>query len=182
MASSGDISHSFTDLMTSLAVIFILLLVATLNNITSDPDQTKENIQNAVATQLVQLGLKIEQDLDDPNTLIVLLGEEKIKFNLDDVRLKEESKPLIGNLFSTLSPILCKPDIRNKIESVIIEGHADLKGEHTLNGQLHNFEISQGRAFSVMREAFVSIANKNPDNVECLSKLASALGRGATRL
>lgn len=181
MANKGDISHSFTDLMTSLAVIFILLLVATLNNAFSESDEAIRDLRKEVAEELRKLNLTLTQDPDDPYTQIINLDEEKVKFDLNRDALRPEGKELIGNLFSILTPKLCDESLYSKLESVIIEGHTDSTGNFTTEGKLKNVKLSQDRAYAVMDEAFSSIDRSAPDDVDCLRRLASATGRGSNR-
>jgi outer membrane protein OmpA-like peptidoglycan-associated protein len=181
VANKGDFSHSFTDLMTSLAVIFILLLVASLNNAFSESDEAIKDLRKEVAEQLRELNLTLTQDPDDPYTQIINLDEEKVKFALNRDALRPEGKELIGNLFSILTPKLCHESLYSKIESIIIEGHTDSTGNLTTEGKLKNVKLSQDRAYAVMDEAFSSIDRNAPNDVDCLRRLASATGRGSNR-
>ena len=178
---SGDLSHSFTDLMTSLAVIFILLLVATLNNSFSESDAAIIDLRKEVTEELTKLNLSLTQDPDDPYTQIINLDEEKVKFDTNRDILKPEGKQLIDDLFAVLTPKLCDKGLYSKLESVIIEGHTDGTGNQTIDGKLWNVKLSQDRAYSVMNEAFTSIGNTHSENVDCLRLLASATGRGSNR-
>jgi outer membrane protein OmpA-like peptidoglycan-associated protein len=177
----GDLSHSFTDLMTSLAVIFILLLVATLNNSFSESDAAIIDLRKEVTEELTKLKLSLTQDPDDPYTQIINLDEEKVKFDTNRDILRPEGKQLIDNLFAVLTPKLCDKILYSKLESVIIEGHTDVTGNQTIEGKLWNVKLSQDRAYSVMNEAFTSIGKTNSENVDCLRLLASATGRGSNR-
>lgn len=180
-ASNGDLSHSFTDLMTSLAVIFILLLVATLNNAFSESDEAIQDLRKEVSEELLKLNLTLTQDPDDPYTQIINLDEDKVKFDFNRDVLRPEGKKLIGHLFFVLTPKLCDKILYSKLESVIIEGHTDSSGNRTTDGKLRNVKLSQDRAYAVMNEAFTSINDSNPENVDCLRLLASATGRGSNR-
>lgn len=178
---SGDISHSFTDLMTSLAVIFILLLVATLNNAFSETDEAIKDLRAEVAEELKKLNLTLTQDPDDPYTQIINLDEDKVKFDLNRDMLKPEGKELVKHLFTILTPKLCDLKLNSKLESVIIEGHTDSSGNMTTEGKLRNVKLSQDRAYAVMNEAFTSLNNTSSDEIDCLRRLASATGRGSNR-
>ncbi len=177
----GDFSHSFTDLMTSLAVIFILLLVATLNNQFSQSDAAITDLRKEVTEELTKLKLTLTQDPDDPYTQIINLDEEKVKFDSNKNILKPEGRQLIDDLFAVLTPKLCDKELYSKLESVIIEGHTDVTGNATIEGKLWNVKLSQDRAYAVMNEAFTSIGTAKSENVDCLRLLASATGRGSNR-
>ena len=65
--SNSGLSSSMTDLMTSLAVIFILLLVATMNNKQQEVRQSRENIlaklRETLNQELVEYkGLELKDD------------------------------------------------------------------------------------------------------------------------
>ncbi len=181
MSSGGDHSHSFTDLMTSLAVIFILLLVASLNNAFSESDDAKDDLRKQVADELRKLNLTITEDPNDPYTQIINLDEDKVKFEFNKAELKPEGKELIGRLFRVLTPKLCESSLSGKIESVIIEGHTDSSGNNTSRGKILNIGLSQGRAFAVFSEAVVALDHDAGEQVDCLRSLASAVGRGSSR-
>lgn len=182
MAQKSDLSHSFVDLMTSLAIIFILLMVATLNNAASTGEQAIKDLKQEVVEELKAMGLTLDDDPDDPNTQIIRLDEEKVKFDYKKAELKKEGKDLIGRLFIQLTPKLCEPKLLNKIESVIVEGHTDSLGNQTTVGKLDNVKLSQDRAFAVMKEAFLALdARGMRSEEECLRHMVSAIGRGSSR-
>ena len=180
-AAGSDLSHSFTDLMTSLAVIFILLLVATLNNSFSEGDAAIVDLRKEVTAELAKLNLTLSQDPDDPYTHLINLDEEKVKFDSNKDILKPEGRVLIDNLFAVLAPKLCDERLYSKLESVIIEGHTDVTGNETIDGKLWNVKLSQDRAYAVMHEAFTALGKGKSENVECLRQLVSATGRGSNR-
>ena len=194
----SDSSHSFVDLMTSLMIIFILLLVATLNNMVPDettpppveekvvieekmPDPIKD-LRKEVIEALEKLKLALTQDPDDPFTQSINLDEDKAKFELGKDALNPEGKDLIANLFGVLAPKLCDPNLRQNIESVIVEGHTDSTGNRTVDGKLRNIKLSQDRAYAVMTHAFSSLESKAPEQLECLRMIVMATGRGSTKL
>jgi hypothetical protein len=83
---SGNLSSSLTDLMTSLMVIFVLLLVATLNNASAEG----ENTRNVMLDQLKRAmqdfatkGVRVEKDPTDPLGLLVLVPERFFNFAVD---------------------------------------------------------------------------------------------------
>lgn len=181
MASSTDTSHSFTDLMTSLAVIFILLLVATLNNAFSASEDAMKDLRKEVAEELKKINLTITEDPNDPYTQIINLDEEKVKFDFNRETLKPEGRELVQHLFGILVPKLCDPGLREKIESVIVEGHTDSIGNRSVDGKVRNIKLSQDRAYAVLHTAFTELGNVPEAEVDCLRSLALATGRGSSR-
>lgn len=179
--NSSDLSHSFTDLMTSLAVIFILLLVSTLNNYHSDSEDAISDLRNEVREELEKLKLKLEPDPHDRYTHLIKLDENMVKFERNSSTLKPEGKLFVDKVFAVLTPKLCDQDLSKKLESVIIEGHTDSSGNEIISGKLWNVRLSQDRAFAVMNEAFTSIESAESRNVDCLRRLVSVAGRGSNR-
>lgn len=167
--------------MTSLAVIFILLLVATLNNAFSESDQAIKDLRKEVAEELKKINLTITEDPSDPYTQIINLDEEKVKFDFAGDSLKPEGRGLVTHLFGILIPKLCDESLRPKIESVIVEGHTDSVGNSSTDGKLRNIKLSQDRAYSVLHVAFTELTNVSVKEVDCLRTLALATGRGSSR-
>lgn len=179
--NTSDTSHTFTDLMTSLAVIFILLLVATMNNASADSERAVDDLKREVAEVLKDLNLTITEDPNDPFTQIINLDEEKVKFANGSSVLKQEGSDLIHDLFKKLTPKLCDNFLLSRLESVIIEGHTNNVGDVDTKGKLNNVHLSQDRAYAVMKEAFNEVDKLDGAQVDCLRNLASATGRGSNR-
>jgi outer membrane protein OmpA-like peptidoglycan-associated protein len=178
----SDSSHSFVDLMVSLAIIFILLLVATLNNMAQASQETVKDLRKEVVEQLKVLGLTLHDDPEDRFVQVIRLDDQKLKFDFKKADLHPEGAKLIDNLFLILAPKLCEPQFAGKIESVIIEGHTDKVGNDTLEGRLFNVKLSEDRAFAVMKEAFYMLDGRGMKNEEeGLRKLVSAVGRGSSK-
>ena len=67
--NSSSLASSLTDLMTSLMVIFVLLLVATLNNATAEGENTRNLILDSLKIDLqdfAKQGVRVEKDPADP--------------------------------------------------------------------------------------------------------------------
>src|ERR1700754_589578 len=85
--TESGLSSSMTDLMTSLAVIFILLLVASLNNSQQEGETTrnlilaklKEKMEIELADYKDQ-GFEVKNDPKDPLSLIVIVPEGLLNF------------------------------------------------------------------------------------------------------
>ena len=75
---SSGLSSSLTDLMTSLAVIFILLLVAMLNNALQQTKGTKSQVLSRFEETLKDFqkqGVEVQNDPKDPLGLLVVVPE-----------------------------------------------------------------------------------------------------------
>src|SRR5580765_2948986 len=91
----SGVSSSMTDLMTSLAVIFILLLVATMNNKQQEVQQSRENIlaklRETLNQELVEYkGLELKDDKDDPLSLIVVVPEGLLNFPVNKADIPDQ--------------------------------------------------------------------------------------------
>lgn len=181
-AGSGSGAQSFsstlTDLMTSLAVIFILLLVVFLKQAHDQSRSTKEQVTSQLSKLLEEKNLNLKQDPEDPLKLAVRVGEDILRFPLNGFQLSSPGREFVAGFFKKFAQQLCSPELQGKLDAVIIEGHTDRSGERTREGVKHNIELSQKRSFSVMEQALESIQSE-PALYECLLKLSSASGRGS---
>lgn len=178
---SSGLASSLTDLMTSLAVIFILLLVAMLNNARQQTQGTRNQIlaQLEKALEIFQKeGVKVESDPKDPLGLLVIVPEDLLRF----AQGKSDIPPAGGEFLKVFVPKLvgtaCSNDLRDGISSIVVEGHASSEGDDQLNLQL-----SQNRSMSVVQASLEALAaNDNgdsPENRKCFLDLVSATGRGS---
>lgn len=171
-------ASTFTDLMTSIAVIFILLLVVFLKQSSDQARRAKEIMRIELYDLLHEEGLTLEQVRGDPLTLAISLGENQIKFAHNSDQLPATGSEFIGKLFQDLGPRVCGGKLSQKIDSIVIEGHTDRSGEVTLSGARHNIKLSQERSFSVLDYALAAI-EPNASVYRCLLKLISATGKGS---
>lgn len=171
-------ASTLTDLMTSLAVIFILLLVVFLKQAHDQAKKAKEEVTNQLGAFLEQKALQLKQDPDDPLKLTVMLSESQLRFPVGGAALTSEGSSFVAGLFKNLSGKICDPSLRDKVDSIVIEGHTDTSGERTPEGVRKNIALSQKRSFSVLDAALASV-QADTNTYECLLKLTSANGRGS---
>ena len=84
--TNTGMSNSFTDLMTSLAVIFILLLCASLNNAQQEGQTTVNSVLAEMQRELKEFvsgGIEVKSDPKDPLGLLILVPEDLLAFPLD---------------------------------------------------------------------------------------------------
>ena len=184
--SHSGLSGSMTDLMTSLAVIFILLLVATMNNKQQEVRQSRENIlaklRETLNQELVEYkGLELKNDKDDPLSLIVVVPEGLLNFPVNKADIPDQGLLFLQRITPKLAETLCSSEFRPEVSSIVIEGHADKSG-----GDEINLPLSQQRSMSVVRETLGILgktdAQKNPNDQStrpCFLDLVSATGRGS---
>jgi outer membrane protein OmpA-like peptidoglycan-associated protein len=164
--------------MTSLAVIFVLLLVVFLKQAHDQAERAKDELQGELTPLLTAKDLALKQDPDDPLSLQVTVGENLLRFPVGGASLSPAGAGFISNFFTGFAAKVCDPTLREKIDSIVIEGHTDQSGERTGDGVRRNIELSQRRSYSVLERALASVETQ-PAVYECLLKLASASGRGS---
>ena len=171
-------ASTLTDLMTSLAVIFVLLLTVFLKQSHDKSKQAKDEVREQLNAVMMQKSLNLSQDPDDPLTLTVKVGENQLRFPLGGSSLSSEGRDFVGGFFKSFATRICDKNLRDKIDSILIEGHTDKVGEGTPEGVRANIMLSQRRSFAVLEHALSSVQG-NHDVQDCLLKLSSATGRGS---
>jgi outer membrane protein OmpA-like peptidoglycan-associated protein len=172
-------ASTLTDLMTSLAVIFILLLVVFLKQAHDSGKKTVVEVKDGLSSFLEQKEIPIKQSADDPNSLTVMVGELHLRFPVGRATLNRASREFVDSFFDTFASKVCSFSMRGRIDSITVEGNTDKSGDQTLQGSRKNIAISQQRAFSVMEEGLRSLED-NPVLHDCLMVLTSANGRGSS--
>ena len=157
MSSAGDssLASSLTDLMTSLAVIFVLLLVASLNNLKTSDTRTQviRKLQE-VLREFEAKGLKVEEDPTDPLTLLVLVPEKGLlEFDFNKADIRPNGLEFLRQFTPRLSATVCSGEFQKEINSIIVEGHADSQG--TVKA---NLERSQQRSSAVVIDGVTVLA------------------------
>lgn len=187
--NSGGLASSMTDLMTSLAVIFILLLVASLNNAQQEGEQTRNDIlfrlQKELDKELVQYkeqGFEIKNDPKDPLGLIVVVPEGLLNFAVNRADIPQAGVQFLGQIAPKLAGTVCSDEFRPEINSIVVEGHTDSTGTDTVN-----LPLSQARSMAVVSESLKVLqpdpANNLTNNASairgCFLDFISATGRGS---
>ncbi|MEW5980595.1 MAG: OmpA family protein [Acidobacteriota bacterium] len=183
MSSSGESANfasSMTDLMTSLAVIFVLLLVASLNNIRQEQENAVTSIHvilDEVLAEFRRIGVEVQRDEKDPLVLLVIVPEDLFRFAFDRADIPAQGIVFLQEFAPKLVGQVCKEDLRERISSIIVEGHADYRGTDKAN-----FDRSQQRASAVVIETLQTLGHSNLSDearlAECFKDLVSASGRG----
>lgn len=173
-------ANSFTDLMTSLMVIFILLLCSFMNNAFEEGQSTKTKILDKLHKQLKEFvvkGVKVQSDPNDPLALLILVPEGLLEFKLDSADIPKPGIVFLSTFIPKLMDTLYSPEFRNDISSVVVEGHTDSWGSDT-----HNLELSQRRSMSVVNKCIMILDGRS--SIEAQKKrdyflrVLSASGRG----
>ncbi len=164
--------------MTSLAIVFILLLVVFMKQAHDQSLQAKQTVEAQLKNILARESLSLKQDIEDPLNMAVMVGENQLRFPLGEATLSPSGAAFVGTFFRNLATKLCSPALRDKIDSIVIEGHTDTSGEKTPGGVRQNIALSQRRSYSVLEHALKSVQS-SPETYECLLEFASATGRGS---
>ena len=123
-----DFNSSMTDLMTSLMVIFVLLLVILFNNIGEKgqkirdkmvDDLTNQNPQTVINNSLKDL--KITKSEEDPLSFIVNIDEQSgLKFESNKSDIMPQSKQKLKDMYIELLDYVCKPENKQKIACCLL--------------------------------------------------------------
>jgi outer membrane protein OmpA-like peptidoglycan-associated protein len=169
--------------MTSLAVIFVLLLVASLNNMQRKTQQTVNDILVSLKKELQQYagqGVEVKTDPKDPLGLLVLVPEGLLQFEKNRSEIPSAGVAFLDDFAPRLVGTACDRRFREEISSIVIEGHADSSGDE----ERINLPLSQRRSMSVVTGILSALngppsANKQQDLTRCFLTFASASGRGS---
>lgn len=179
--TTSGLSNSFTDLMTSLAVIFILLLCASLNNVHEESKATRSSILSEVQQSLKQLAagrIEVKTDPKDALGLLVLVPEDLLAFQLDRAEVSTKGETFLRSFIPRLSTVVCSSRFADEINSIVVEGHTDSSGTPE-----HNWDLAQRRSMSVVRTSLNVLGETATDRERStFLRLLSASGRGSAEL
>jgi outer membrane protein OmpA-like peptidoglycan-associated protein len=165
-----------TDLMTSLAIVFILLFAAQITKTSSAAQselrENKEDVQTALRDHIQRLGLSIDADPRDPLALVIVVPEDRLTFEFGKSALSPTADQFLEDVLPFYVEALCGP-LRNKIDSLAIEGHTDDQGS-----DVYNLKLSQERSLAVMVKGLQVIQATEPTAYQCFQAITSATGRG----
>jgi flagellar motor protein MotB len=181
--SSEHLAHSLTDLMTSLMVIFILLLLVFINNEAAVNASITDALLAELKRQLPAQGFhpgQIALDPKDRYSIVITVPNDLLTFDLNKHTLRPEGEDFLRTRIPTLAGILCDPNYRNAIESVVVEGHSDAtpyRGATLEESQNQNLKLSQDRSMEVVSKS-LQFLMEQPGQRACMLEKISASGRG----
>ena len=184
--TSSLLTVGVTDLMTSLAVIFILLFTAyvtkqyeseshaqePLSRKVSPLQETTADIRGLLQDHFQRYQLSLDRDPGDPSVLRIIVPDELLNFEFGKGTLSPAASRFLTESIPVYGSLLCGP-LREKIDSLVIEGHTDDRGS-----DIHNLKLSQERSFNVMVKALEVIETSSPWIYGCFHEKTSASGRG----
>ena len=187
---SENIWIPFSDLMTALMLIFLLIVVLILQIIPPLDSFTKVEVQKheivldeiykdleeALSEKEQEWGLKLFEDLT------ITFENTDIIFDQDSSYIKDEFKNILDEFIPIYISIVTKEKYRNKIREVKIEGHtANISPIY--NTYIRTVELSQSRSREIMNYILGSnyVNSLSNDKKEGLRFLLNANGYGFGR-
>jgi outer membrane protein OmpA-like peptidoglycan-associated protein len=150
MAKDADhsFSHSITDLMTSLFVVFVLLLVAFINRSYAETKQKSQNTKTQIMNELTKVHIQSEDDPHDPLAFLIRVQDDNLEFDVNQSTLKKGGQVFLSKFIPNMAAVLTRNQFIKEVESIVVEGHTDSSGDDE-----HNLKLSQERSFSVLKFA-----------------------------
>jgi outer membrane protein OmpA-like peptidoglycan-associated protein len=177
----SGLASSLTDLMTSLAVIFILLLVAMLNNQRQQTAEARNLVVSRLESALERFkrqGVEVKSDPTDPLVLLVIVPEDLLKFEQGKSEIPATGFYFLQTFVPKFVSTACSTELREGISSIVVEGHASSEGSDN-----DNLSLSQRRSMAVIQQSLTVLDRSSrpdaPAEHKCFLYLISATGRGS---
>lgn len=150
----NSFSHSTGDLMAGLLFIFILLLMGALLQVQEKAEQDEEIVKryDLIKTQLyIDLQEEFKEDLTVwratiDSTLCIRFQEPSMLFDEGSDVLKPSFKIILNDFFPRYIAVLSRPQYKDNIEEIRIEGHTNSNGDY-----YRNMKLSQDRTRAVLQ-------------------------------
>ena len=185
MSTANPLSSSLTDMMTSLMVIFILLLVNYLHDEQNKGQAVVDEVEVLVQKisdklKVVPGKINVQKDPKDRLSLLIIIPpteKDELFRNNDDI-----PTPFFQETLKDFAPLLASfttaPENIGKLQSIIIEGHTDTRPRLDAYGKLiplGNLALGQQRALQVLQLVFGHFSELQRP---ILLPLISATGQG----
>lgn len=170
--SSAVVTSGVADLMTSLAVIFILLLVAYVTRV--GDGHTNQARSHASSTDITPRFDPLPPSLEAkrPNVRTITVPDAAINFEFGKSTLLPAAETFLSKAMPHYASIICQSGDQ-EVEAFVIEGYTDDLGD-----DIRNLRLSQDRSFAVLAKSLEVIREKLPSAYECFLQKATANGRG----
>lgn len=173
---SAVVTSGVADLMTSLAVIFVLLLVAYVTRVKegkADPVGDRTTLTNLIPKLAPP---PPQMDAERPSVHTIAVPDTAINFEFGKSTLLPTAETFLSEVMPHYASITCGSS-EQTVEAFVIEGYTDDLGEDILN-----LRLSQERSFAVLAKSLEVIRDKLPWAYECFLQKATASGRGRQNL
>ena len=178
-----------TDLMTSLAVIFILLFSAYVTKVSETESEAKvpvpqpvqerkavrtttDDIKGLLRDHFQRFDLSLDADPTDPRVVRIVVPDALLNFEFGKGSLSSVAHRFLTDAMPSYATLLCGT-LRDRIDSLVIEGHTDDRGS-----DIYNLKLSQERSLNVMVKGLEVIQDAAPWAYRCFHEKTSASGRG----
>jgi outer membrane protein OmpA-like peptidoglycan-associated protein len=186
---SSVLTIGVTDLMTSLAVIFILLFSAYVTKVSETESQAKmplpppvperkvartttDDIKGLLRDHFQRFNLSLDSDPSDPHVVRIVVPDALLNFEFGKGSLSSVADRFLAEAMPSYAALLCGA-LRDRIDSLVIEGHTDDRGS-----DIFNLKLSQERSLNVMVKGLEVIQDSAPWAYRCFQEKTSASGRG----
>ncbi len=173
---NSALGSALTDLMTSLTVIFILLLVVYLNHSYQEVYKGSASRRERILEELTLSNIKVKKDKSDPLSIIFEVKDDELQFDTNKDVIKPKGQAYLKTFVPKLTASICSPKNINEIQALQIIGYTDSEGDDE-----HNLKLSQDRALSILKFG-LNNSKLNNKHRECLLNLSSINGRGERNL
>lgn len=129
-------------------------------------------METALRDHIQRVGLSLDADPRDPLALLIVVPENLLTFEFGKSTLSPTADQFLVEALPFYVRALCGP-LRDKIDSLAIEGHTDDFGSDAFN-----LKLSQERSLAVMVKGLEIIQMVEPDSYQCFQEITSAAGRG----
>lgn len=169
---SSVLTHGVLDLMTSLAIIFILLFAASIVRV--DTETTKPVPSRVTPVEHETPGdiRTFAPESRRPNVLTITVPDAALRFDFGKSALLPSSEAFLVESIPQYASMICGPEGYD-VEVFAIEGYTDDLGD-----DVHNLRLSQERSFAVLAKSLDIVRDRLPWAYECFLQKAVANGRG----
>ncbi len=174
--SSSSLTNGVADLMTSLAVIFILLLTAYVTRVENGNAKPPPNSIPSPEQGPTLEPLPPKLEVKGPSVLTVTVPDTALNFEFGKSALLPSAETFLYEAIPHYAEIVCGQD-GQEVEAFVIEGYTDDLGD-----DVRNLRLSQDRSFAVLAKSVEVIREKLPWAYECFLQKAAANGRGRQNL
>lgn len=146
----GRFWPSFTDLLTTILLCFILIFITMMVIKSLQIEEMKETIDQIMGVRAKLVNELRDEFTDSAHGIEVddktgaIIFDTEILFAYDDDELKPDSFTFLNEFVPRYLDVLLESGYENYIAEIIIEGHTDRDGDY-----LYNLRLAQDRAYSV---------------------------------
>lgn len=173
---SSALTNGVADLMTSLAVIFILLLAAYITRIEDGNAKPPPNGIPSTQQRATLEPLTPKVEAKGPSVLTVTVPDTALNFEFGKSTLLPSAETFLSEEMPHYAGVVCGHG-GQEVEAFVIEGYTDDLGD-----DVRNLRLSQDRSFAVLAKSLEVIREKLPLAYECFLQKATANGRGRQNL